>query len=65
MELVILTAQMVGIAAMQGSPNQIPADMPLPLFVAMDGLMLPSLSAVHSLIVERETRSLELMVALP
>src|SRR5499427_3502322 len=36
-----------------------------PLFVVLAGLMTPSLAAVHTVISERERRSIELLVALP
>jgi ABC-2 type transport system permease protein len=37
----------------------------LPLFIALGGLVVPSVTAVHALIAEREGRTLELLVALP
>lgn len=36
-----------------------------PLFIVLAGLMTPSLAAVHTVISERERRSIELLVALP
>jgi ABC-2 type transport system permease protein len=37
----------------------------LPLFFVLSGLMTPSLAATHTVISERERRSIELLVALP
>ena len=37
----------------------------LPLFVAMVGMILPTIMATHLLITERERRTLELLVSLP
>ena len=37
----------------------------LPLFVTMAGLLVPSVAAVHTVVVERERRSVELLIALP
>ncbi len=36
-----------------------------PLFFVLGGLMTPSLAATHTVIIERERRSIELLVALP
>src|SRR5260221_10118977 len=37
----------------------------LPTFVALAGIMVPSVAAVHTIVVERERRSVELLIALP
>jgi ABC-2 type transport system permease protein len=37
----------------------------LPMFVALGGIMVPSIAAVHTVVVERERRSIELLIALP
>ena len=37
----------------------------LPLMVALGGLLVPALTATHTLIVERESRTLELLAGLP
>jgi ABC-type transport system involved in multi-copper enzyme maturation permease subunit len=36
-----------------------------PLFVSFAGLLVPSVAAVHTVVVERERRSVELLIALP
>jgi len=37
----------------------------MPLFVTLAGLLVPSIAAVHTIVVERERRSVELLIALP
>jgi ABC-type Na+ efflux pump permease subunit len=37
----------------------------MPLFATMAGLLVPSVAAVHTVVVERERRSVELLIALP
>jgi ABC-2 type transport system permease protein len=37
----------------------------LPMFVALAGIMVPSVAAVHTVVVERERKSIELLIALP
>lgn len=37
----------------------------MPLFVTLSGMVVPSVTAVHTLVAEREARTLELLVALP
>lgn len=37
----------------------------MPLFVTLSGMVVPSITAVHALVAEREGRTLELLVALP
>lgn len=45
-------------------PRLLPGAM-LPMFVAMVGMIVPTMMATHLLITERERRTLELLVALP
>lgn len=42
-----------------------PLPLVLPLLMVIAGLVLPTMSATHTIISERETRTLELLVALP
>jgi ABC-type Na+ efflux pump permease subunit len=46
-------------------PRAIFAGLLMPLFVTMAGLLVPSVAAVHTVVVERERRSVELLIALP
>ncbi|MGH7903465.1 MAG: ABC transporter permease [Candidatus Dormibacteraceae bacterium] len=41
------------------------ASFTIPLFIAMAGILAPSVTAMHMIIAEREQRSVELLVALP
>ncbi len=49
---------------MADDPRRLPVVM-LPVFIAMAGLVLPTMNATFLLITERERRTLELLVALP
>ena len=49
----------------EGDPAQILVQAMFPLFVMLAGLMVPSVGATHTIVVERERRSLELLMALP
>ncbi len=46
-------------------PRQLFVQLMLPAFVALAGVMVPSIAAVHTIVVERERRTIELLVALP
>lgn len=46
-------------------PSEVFAQVLMPLFVAFAGLVVPSVAAVHTVVVERERRSVELLIALP
>ena len=54
-----------GFGNLSGDPMQVMRDFMLPLFVALGGLVIPSITATHTIIAERERRTLELLVALP
>lgn len=53
------------LAAVGGDPRQLLRLVVLPLFVTIGGLIIPSSTAVYTLIGERESRTLELLVGLP
>lgn len=46
-------------------PTQMFTHVMLPMFVALGGILVPSVAAVHTVVVERERRSIELLIALP
>jgi ABC-2 type transport system permease protein len=46
-------------------PRELFVQLMLPTFVALAGVMVPSIAAVHTIVVERERRTIELLVALP
>jgi ABC-type transport system involved in multi-copper enzyme maturation permease subunit len=46
-------------------PTRLFTRMMLPMFVALGGILVPSVAAVHTVVVERERRSIELLIALP
>jgi ABC-type Na+ efflux pump permease subunit len=50
---------------LEGDPAQLFARLMMPLFVTMAGLLIPSVAAVHTIVIERERRSVELLIALP
>ncbi len=54
-----------GFGNLSGDPMQVMRAFMLPLFVALGGLVIPSITATHTIIAERERRTLELLVALP
>jgi ABC-type Na+ efflux pump permease subunit len=54
-----------GFRNMSGDPNELMRDFLLPLFITLAGLVMPSITATHTIIGERERRTLELLVALP
>ena len=47
------------------SPREVAALYLLPLFVCLAGVLAPSITAVSSIVTEREQRTVELLVALP
>lgn len=46
-------------------PSQLVVQFFYPMFLVMGGLLLPSLTTTYAIVVERERRSLELLIALP
>jgi ABC-type transport system involved in multi-copper enzyme maturation permease subunit len=54
-----------GLAALDDDPNTVMRVLLLPLFVTIGGLMVPSITAIYTMIAERENRTIELLVALP
>jgi ABC-type transport system involved in multi-copper enzyme maturation permease subunit len=48
-----------------GQPTRMFTHLMLPMFVALGGILVPSIAAVHTVVVERERRSIELLIALP
>ena len=54
-----------GMAEVGNDPVQMLVRVMLPLFLALGGLMVPSVSASYTIVAEREKRSLELVMALP
>ena len=53
------------LAELMKSPGQFFAQVMLPLYLALGGLVVPAISATYTVVAEREKRSLELLVALP
>lgn len=53
------------VAAISDDPRALLRVLMLPLFVMLTGLVVPSISAIYTLISERENRTIELLVALP
>ncbi len=54
-----------GLAGLDDEPTAMVRRLTMPLFVAIGGLMLPSVMAIYTIVAEREKRTLELLVALP
>lgn len=54
-----------GLAVLEDDPKAVMRALLLPLFVTIGGLMVPSITAIYTMIAERENRTLELLVALP
>lgn len=54
-----------GLAAIEDDPRAVMRALLLPLFVTIGGLMVPSITAIYTMIAERENRTIELLVALP
>lgn len=54
-----------GLAGLIQDPAQLIVQVMLPLYITIGGLIVPSVSATHTVITEREKRSLELLMALP
>jgi ABC-2 type transport system permease protein len=54
-----------GLAAIGDDPTAMLRVLLLPLFVTISGLIVPSMTAMYTIITERENRTLELLVALP
>ncbi|HEY0739108.1 MAG TPA: ABC transporter permease subunit [Herpetosiphonaceae bacterium] len=54
-----------GLAALDDDPKAVMRVLLLPLFVTIGGLMVPSITAIYTMIAERENRTIELLVALP
>ena len=46
-------------------PGEVYATLTLPIFVALGGIMVPSVTVIHSILTERDRKSLELLIALP
>jgi ABC-type Na+ efflux pump permease subunit len=62
-----LTSGLGGLSLGQNGddPLAVFGGMLMPLFITMAGLLVPSIAAVHTVVVERERRSVELLIALP
>lgn len=54
-----------GLTGLADNPVAMFRQFTLPLFVALGGLVIPSITATYTIIGERERRTLELLVALP
>jgi len=54
-----------GIAAIGDDPKALIRGLLLPLFVIIGGIAVPGMTAIYTLIAEREQRTIELLVALP
>jgi ABC-2 type transport system permease protein len=54
-----------GLATLENDPAAIMRTLLLPIFVTVGGLMVPSITAIYTMIAERENRTIELLVALP
>ncbi|HEX6292512.1 MAG TPA: ABC transporter permease subunit [Herpetosiphonaceae bacterium] len=54
-----------GLAEIGDDPKAMLRALLLPLFMALGGLMVPSITANYTMIAERENRTIELLVALP
>jgi len=54
-----------GLEGLTGNPSQFFVQVMLPLFITLGGLIVPSISATYTVVAERESRSLELLIALP
>jgi ABC-2 type transport system permease protein len=48
-----------------GEPTRLFTHFLLPLFVALSGLLIPSMAATYTVVAERERRTIELLMALP
>jgi ABC-2 type transport system permease protein len=60
-----LGAMPLPIVAILADPQALFLHLLLPLFVTLSGLAVPSVTATHAIVAERERRSLELIMALP
>ena len=56
---------LTGGAANAGEPMQLFTQLMLPLFIALGGVIVPSVSAAYTVVAEREKGSLELLISLP
>ena len=54
-----------GLEGLTTNPSQLFVQLLLPLFITLGGLIVPSISATYTVVAERESRSLELLIALP
>lgn len=54
-----------GLEGLTTNPSQLFVQLMLPLFITLGGLIVPSISATYTVVAERESRSLELLIALP